>query len=302
MLLDADTLLTGASEQIRSVAALVKKVRLVRSPVVIFGECGTGASTLAEHIHADGPTKNGPFRPFVGSIDALSLREMLDSSRGGSVYFEHVTQLDHPAQRVLVHHMRHSGVEEHGPRIFASTEIPLSDAIRDGRFAEELYYHLTVFEITLPALRERPLDISPIVRRMANSLATEMGLLSATVPDSSISNLLLHSYPGNLIELSSILERALALSRDGTVLVEHLPQVQPRPEPPSDGSVPGMDIPEEGIDLDVRLGDYERLLIGEALLRTGGNRTEAAKLLGISFRSLRYRLAKVGMDTGPEEG
>ena len=302
MRLDADILLSGTSTQIRRVATLVSKVALVRSPVVILGECGTGTSTLAAYIHARGPTKSGQFNFVLGSVNAKDLRETLNGSRDGSVFFEHVTHLDNSAQRILADFMARAKSDGGSPRVLASTEVPLSDAVREGLFANDLYYHLSVVEIALPALHDRLEDIHSIVPQILTKLATEMGLPSATCSDAAIENLCRHSYPGNLIELSSMLEHALAVCEDGVVAAEHLPKLARVLGSQPDHAVPDIEVSDDGIDLDATLDCYERILMEKALTKAGGNRTAAAKLLGVSFRSMRYRLAKLGMDAGSEDG
>lgn len=301
MSLDAAVVLAGQSPLIREVASLVQRVTLVRSAVVIRGESGTGASALAAHIHANGPTRSGPFVHVVGTMSAPALRGTLDTARDGSVYIEHVTHLDTAAQHVLSEFMRRETSARPSPRIIASSETPLDEAVRERRFASDLYYRLNVLEISLPALRDRRVDIPFIAARVLKELATEMGVPSARVEEPAIQKLLQYNYPGNLVELCSMLERAMALCDGGVIGVEHVQHHRTVRAPPPQPTALDTDVPDEGIDLDARLAAYERLLMEKALLKAGGVRKAAAKLLGVTFRSLRYRLSKHGMDLDQEE-
>jgi two-component system response regulator PilR (NtrC family) len=178
-------------------------------------------------------------------------------------------------------------------RIICATNRNLIDDVRAGRFREDLYYRLNVIEIKVPALRERPEDIPLLVQHFVDKYAAG-GAPAWEVDPAALAALEAYPFPGNVRELENVIERAVTLARDSRVTLDCLPPtVKARPEPLRSGLVPA-----EGVDLEALLAEYERRLIGEALERAGGVKKRAAQLLGVSFRSLRYRFEKLGLDSG----
>jgi two-component system response regulator PilR (NtrC family) len=162
-----------------------------------------------------------------------------------------------------------------------------------GEFRKDLFYRLNVINIAIPPLKERKEDIPLLVDHLLSRLAAEYGTPQKSISGEAMRTLLRYDFPGNVRELANILERASALTSDQTIKIEDLPislcKASIIPEPPS------AILPEIGMDLDEAIGNFERSLIEQALARTGGVRTKAAEVLGISFRSFRYRLAKLGI-------
>jgi len=192
-------------------------------------------------------------------------------------------------RRVGGTHDQHADV-----RVVAATNRRLEEEVANGRFREDLYYRLNVIEIPLPPLRERKDDLALLVDHFVEKYSRELGKKVDRVSSAALEKLLAYRFPGNVRELENAIERAVALTRGPVIEEEALPRsVLARPDP-----TPSARIPAQGVSLDKLMEDYERSLIVEALGPAGGVKKRAAKLLGISFRSLRYRLEKLGIDDG----
>jgi two-component system, NtrC family, response regulator PilR len=179
-------------------------------------------------------------------------------------------------------------------RILAATNRDLAIEVEKGRFREDLYYRLNVIQLRLPPLRERREDVPAFLEHFLARFGAEYGRQRPRLSPDAERLLLAHDWPGNVRELANVVERAIALSESDLVDVPSLPpNLRGRPEATGAGSAPKL--PEAGIDLQAHLDAVERALIEQALARTGGVKTEAAHLLSLTFRSLRYRLAKYGM-------
>jgi two-component system response regulator PilR (NtrC family) len=184
-------------------------------------------------------------------------------------------------------------------RVIAATNRSLREEIAAGRFREDLYYRLNVITLELPPLRERAEDLRLLINYFVQRLSREMERPIEGVSADAMRLLLNYSYPGNVRELQNIIERAVTLERDRIISAEVLPyQLQ---KERVDQAAEHVEIPEEGISLEAMVEDLERTMIRKALERSGGVKKEAAKLLGITFRSMRYRLDKYGMDSGGDE-
>jgi two-component system response regulator PilR (NtrC family) len=184
-------------------------------------------------------------------------------------------------------------------RIIAATNRNLIIETREGRFREDLYYRLRVVTIELPPLRERRADLPHLISHFTEKVGAELGRPNMGLTPEARAALLGHSWPGNVRELENAIQRGVALARGNDIDVESLPPElggRPAEAPEALPSTVG----ETGIDLDAVLSTYERQLLESAIARTGGVKKEAARLLGISFRSIRYRLAKLGM-ASPED-
>jgi len=170
-------------------------------------------------------------------------------------------------------------------RIISATHRNLREEVDQGRFRQDLYYRLAVIELRMPALRERSEDIPVLVESLLLKIA---GSTPPTLSEPALLALSTYAFPGNVRELENILERATALSSSSTIDV---PDLQLAPE--TDAGVPSG---RAGETLDDTLNRVERAAILDALSKTGGNRTAAARLLGVTFRSLRYRIERLGID------
>ena len=187
---------------------------------------------------------------------------------------------------------------EVGCRVVAATNRDLQAAIEAGEFRNDLYFRLDVVQVVLPPLRHRREDITPLVERFFARLNRELGRDLQGIAPEAMEWFLQHDYPGNVRELENLVERAVALEAGTQLTAANLPERVAKRQGEG-AAMPSLG--EDGIDLDTAVADLERHLIGEALRRARGVRKEAAKLLGISFRSLRYRLEKLGIQVGGKD-
>jgi two-component system response regulator PilR (NtrC family) len=183
-------------------------------------------------------------------------------------------------------------------RIVAATNRKLEEEISTGRFRDDLYYRLNVIQITLPPLRERMEDIPLLMQHFIEKYAAEAGKEVQGIEDDATERILAYDFPGNVRELENMVERAVALCREGIIKLETLP---PTILDPKRGESKSR-LPRGGESLDEMVNDFERGLLGEAMERCGGVKKKAAALLGISFRSFRYRFEKLGLDDRPAHG
>jgi two-component system, NtrC family, response regulator AtoC len=314
----ANVSLVGRSAALRRVAELVTRVATRGSPmnVLIQGESGTGKGIVARAIHARGPRHA---RPFV-SVNCTSLpdtlieselfghdagaytdareakRGLLEVAHTGTVFLDEIGDMPKPAQAKLLHFL-----EEHSMRrvggvrtievdvhVLAATNRKLEAAVAAGEFREDLYYRLNVLPITIPPLRERPDDIAPLATHFVDVLSRDMRQLGREVSPPALAALERYAWPGNARELRNVLERVLLLEEAAVIGLDHLPpEIAGSPRQTAHAFV----LPASGLDLD----SLERDVISQALDRANGNKTGAARLLGLSRDTLRYRLEKYGI-------
>jgi len=185
-------------------------------------------------------------------------------------------------------------------RIVAATNRDLETEVEKGTFRQDLFYRLDVIRLRLPPLRERREDLPLLVDHFLRKFSAEHGRKVAGVDPEAMQALMAYHFPGNVRELENLVERAVILSSGDRLTLDALPTLAGlSTSAPTLTSAPF--VPESGLDLERVVEDFERSIIISALERTGGNRTEAARLLGVSFRSLRYRLSKLGI-TGADVG
>jgi two-component system response regulator PilR (NtrC family) len=235
---------------------------------------------------------------FTGAVqNKAGLFEVAES---GTVFLDEIGELSLPLQvkllRVIQERVfrRVGGTSDikFGARIIAATNRQLEGEVSAGRFREDLYYRLNVIEIPVPPLRTRKDDIPLLIRHFIEKYTAELEKAVEGVSDDAMAHLIEYDYPGNVRELENVIERAVALSRGDTIDVEVLPPTVLERQCSSHD----LRIPEEGVDLDGLMNEYEKSLLLEALRQTGGVKKKAAQRLGISFRSFRYRLEKLRLD------
>ncbi len=315
--------LLGHCEAIEQIRQVVAKVGPTRSTVLITGESGTGKEVVARSIHAAG---DGQDRPFVaincGAIpEGLIESEFFGHERGaftgaverraglfevagsGTLFLDEIGELSPPLQVKLLRALQDRRIRRVGgtadigisARIVAATNRDLSEDVRAGRFREDLFYRLNVIQIRVPPLRDRREDIPEFCRHFVRRIAAEGGRPEPSISAEAMRLLTAYAYPGNLRELWNVLERAVTLAAGPDIGADVLP-------PALRGGVAAVaaapELPSEGMDLQAHLDAIERRILEQALTRAGGVKTEAARLLSLTFRSLRYRLAKYGID-GP---
>jgi two-component system response regulator PilR (NtrC family) len=313
--------LSGTSQAMTQVRALIEKLARSQAPVLISGESGSGKEKAARLIHALGPRVSGPFVPvncgaipenlmeseFFGArrgayTGAETDREgFFQAAHGGTLFLDEVADLPLPMQVKLLRAIQEKKIRRLGDttempvdvRILSATHQNLKTLVETGRFRQDLFYRLNVIELRMPALRERSEDIPELAESILTRLSESSGMLPPVLGHAALRALMGYSFPGNVRELENVLERALALCSNHHIEVEDLlldPADVGEPQAlPSSGAGQG------GVALQDYLDQMERQAIEEALEQTGGNRTAAARVLGVTFRSLRYRLERLGM-------
>ncbi|MEW5771760.1 MAG: sigma-54 dependent transcriptional regulator [Pseudomonadota bacterium] len=307
--------LVGESAPMRQVRALIDKVARSQAPVFISGETGTGKEVAARLIHAEGPRADAPFVAVNCGAIPESLMESeffgyrkgaftgADSDRegffqaahGGTLFLDEVVDLPLAMQVKLLRAIQEKKVRQVGGvaeqpvdvRIISASHQDLQAAVTAGRFRHDLFYRLKVIGIHMPALRERREDVEELSQCILDRLA---GKAKPRLGAAALEALRRYDFPGNVRELENMLERTLALSEGDEILPEDL-NITPTEESSCEEC-----FGDEGSGLQAYLDAVERKAILAALEKTGGNKTAAARLLGVTFRSLRYRLERLGMD------
>jgi two-component system response regulator PilR (NtrC family) len=318
--------IVGNSSAIQRVFDLIGQVASTRTNVLIAGESGTGKELVARAVHDQSDRADRSFVALnCGAIPenlleselfghvkgaftgAISNKEgLFEAAGGGTLFLDEVGELTPTLQVKLLRVIqektirRVGGTSDHtvDVRIVSATNRRLEEEVSAGRFREDLYYRLNVIQVELPALRERREDVPLLVQYFVEKFAKELGKPVARVSDEALRKLIDYGYPGNVRELENIIERAMALNQDDCIGLGCLPPSVMEPRQSSRI----VSIPAEGVKLEELVDDYERSLLGEALNSAGGVKKHAAKLLGISFRSFRYRLEKLGLEDPVSSG
>lgn len=317
--------LVGTSEAMRRVNEMVARVAPAKTTVLITGESGTGKEMFARSIHAQSDRASRPFIPInCGAIPETLIESELfghtkgaftgatgdkkglfSAAEGGTIFLDEIGELPLSMQVKLLRVLQERKIKRVGSateetvdaRVVAATNRDLRDMVKAGTFREDLFYRLNVIELHLPPLRERRDDIPLLIHHFIAKYAADLGKTIRGVEKEAMQCLLGHSYQGNVRELENIVERAVTLELTELITRDSLPfGMQEAVRATEFGGT--LDVPEEGVDLEAIVEQLERTLIAKALRRSGGVRTEAAALLKISFRSLRYRLQKYGIDGG----
>ncbi|MDH5631867.1 MAG: sigma-54 dependent transcriptional regulator [Gammaproteobacteria bacterium] len=322
---DSASRMLGKSATIDAVRKLIEKLARGQAPVYIGGESGTGKELAARLIHDLGPRADRPFVPVnCGAIPeqlmeseffghkkgsftgASSDKEgLFQAADGGTLFLDEVGDLPLHMQVKLLRAIQEKTIRPVGTqsetrvdvRILSATHKDLHELVQTGKFRQDLYYRLNVIELTIPSLRERREDIAIIAEAVAARLAETHGIKMPTLAAAAIDALSQYDFPGNVRELENILERAITLCEGGEITRADL---QLRQSGSSnavfDLAAAGEPGRLESETLDDYLERIERQSITDALEKSGQNKTAAAKLLGITFRALRYKLEKLGID------
>jgi two-component system response regulator PilR (NtrC family) len=315
----------GAGEAMQRVYELIGQVAGTKTNVLISGESGTGKELVARAIHDQSDRAERAFvavncgaipenlleselfghvkGAFTGAVQ--NKEGLFEAADGGSLLLDEVGELSASLQVKLLRAIQEKTIRRVGGtndkrvdvRILSATNRDLAVEVTEGRFREDLYYRLNVIQVALPALRERREDVPVLVSHFVEKYSEELGKPIDRVSDEAMQELCAYAFPGNVRELENIIERAVALSRDHMIGVSALPPTVTQSQP-----APGrVVIPETGVKLEGLVDDYERSLLREALRKSDGVKKHAARLLGISFRSFRYRLEKLGLDEPGDE-
>lgn len=309
----------GAAPSLDGVFATLDRLRDVDAPtVLLLGESGTGKDVLAHAIHAQGPRRDGPFldidcaalpAPLIESelfghergafTDAKDRkRGLLEMAAGGTLFLDEIGELPLPLQAKLLRALESRSFRRVGgvqtitldAAIITATNRDLADEVAQRRFREDLYFRLHVVPIRLPPLRERRTDIPSLVRFLLLRLGDRLDRRIRGVDEEAMRLLQVWTWSGNVRELRNVVERAAIFCTDDVIRPEHLPPELRYAAAEAAASVPGCPfvLPDEGVDLEA----VDKGLLVQALERTQGNQSQAARLLGISRYALRYRMEK----------
>lgn len=327
----ADGGVLGRSPAMRAVMELVDRIAATKTTVLITGESGTGKERVARAIHERSDRKSRPFLVVnCGALpEALMESELFGHEKGaftgaqtrhnglfreadgGTLLLDEVGELPASLQVKLLRVLQERSVRAVGAtqetavdvRVLAATNRDIEAEVARGGFRQDLYYRLNVIRVVLPPLRDRREDIPLMAERFLRRFAAEMGKDVGGFTADALRALERYAYPGNVRELENVIERSVALAGARSIGLGDLPaEVAGAASNPTSQL---LTLPPEGANLDELLNEVERRLLVSALDRTGGNRTAAAKLLGVTFRSLRYRLSKHGLggdDDPPSDG
>jgi two-component system response regulator PilR (NtrC family) len=323
--------LIGSAPSIATLRKQISKLARGQAPVHIKGESGSGKEVVARLIHNNGPRSTGAFVAVncgaippelmeselfghvKGSFTGASQDKMglFQAASGGTLFLDEVADLPLLMQVKLLRAIQEKSVRPIGAneeqatdiRLLSATHKDLSAEVEAGRFRNDLYYRINVIDVHVPSLRERREDIPELARTLLQRIALEEGSENARLDDSALNALCKHNFPGNVRELENMLERAFALSEGEAISAEDLQFSSNTPRTPSDAGPRASEsnsqawsVTDAYGDMEGYLDDIERQIISTALEESRWNKTATAKLLGISFRSLRYRLKKLELE------
>jgi two-component system response regulator PilR (NtrC family) len=307
--------LLGDSPVMQDMRATIVKLARSQAPVYISGESGTGKELVARLIHKKGPRCDQPFVPvncgaipaelmeseffghkkgsFTGAI--LDKQGLFEAANGGTLFLDEIAELPLHMQVKLLRAIQEKSVRPIGEsresavdvRILSATHKDLAALVEAGQFREDLYYRVNVIRLDVPPLRERSEDIPMLAVHVLKKIALNHGVKCPELTPAAQTALQNYSFPGNVRELENILERAMTLSEGEQIQASDLDLPEPRTGQKEEGSP---------ADLENYLDLQEKEVILQALEKTRYNKTAAAKLLGITFRALRYRLKKLGIE------
>src|SRR5580658_3789414 len=286
--------LLGSSAVMEQLREMISRVARSQAPVHICGESGTGKELVARMIHESGARRDGAFvavncgaiptelmeselfghkrGSFTGAVS--DKKGLVQSAEGGTLFLDEVADL----------------------RILSATHKNLPDLVAQGLFREDLFYRINVIELRVPALRERSADIGQIAAAILRRVSRRAGGPSPEISKEALATLSAYPFPGNVRELENVLERAMTLCTGGVITPEHIRLRASAPAAETEISAAVRSAAPGGMALGSQLETIERDAIIKALEKTRYNKTAAAKLLGMSFRALRYRIKKLGIE------
>jgi two-component system response regulator PilR (NtrC family) len=310
--------LLGSSLVIQQMREMIGRVARSQAPVHISGESGVGKELVAKLIHESGSRRDGPFVPvncgaiptelmeselfghkrgsFTGAVS--DKKGLIQSAEGGTLFLDEIADLPLHMQVKLLRVIQEKAVRPVGEqaeigvdvRVLSATHKNLSEMVAEGKFREDLFYRVNVIELRVPSLRERPGDVRELAEAILRRLGRRMKTTPPMLSKDAMVALETYNFPGNVRELENILERAMTLSTTGEISAGDI-QLRPTTTSPSVNT---------GTSNSSALGDHlediERDAIVKALEQTRYNKTAAAKVLGMSFRALRYRIKKLGIE------
>ncbi len=318
--------LVGDSKHLRHARNMIDRLARSQAPVYITGESGTGKEVAARTIHANSARADGPFVAVNCGAIPENLMEseffgyrkgaftganqdkegFFQAAQGGTLFLDEVADLPLQMQVKLLRVIQEKKVRRVGEtseenvnvRIVSATHQNLAERVQNSQFRQDLYYRLNVIELRMPSLREMPEDVPNIAHALMRRLASEMNVALPELAPEAIEALKTYDFPGNVRELENVLERALALCNDAVIRRNDLylsePAAEVRESVPTGSHAP---LPATGeLPLHEYLDKVEREAIMAALEKTRFNKTAAAKVLGITFRALRYRMERLAIE------
>jgi DNA-binding NtrC family response regulator len=313
----------GRSPAMRDIFHTVERVAPTRATVLLAGESGVGKDMIARAIHQHSPRKNHAFVKIncTALPENLMESELFGYEKGaftgantskpgkfeqadqGTAFLDEIGDVPGSIQVKLLRILQERQFERLGSnvtrnvdvRVIAATNVDLRAALEEGRFREDLYYRLNVVPISIPPLRDRKEDIPFLAIHFVNKLSKELGATANEISAAALDRLLSHPWPGNVRELENTIERSLVLASG-----EILQAADIRIEAPRNASVLASQqtaLLPEGETLE----HWEQMMIREALRRANGNKSQAARMLGLTRNALRYRLSQMGLDSGAAE-
>jgi DNA-binding NtrC family response regulator len=310
----------GRSEAMQEIYATIERVAPTRATVLLAGESGTGKDLIARAIHYHSPRRDKPLvkinctalpenlmeselfgyekGAFTGAV--TSKPGKFEQADTGTVFLDEIGDVPAPIQVKLLRVLQEREFERLGSnttkhidvRVIAATNRDLRTALEQGTFREDLYYRLNVVPLNIPPLRERKADIPFLAEHFVKRLGPESGSKAERLTDAALAKLVEYHWPGNVRELENVIERSLVMCRGAMLDAADIKlEMAPRPRAQAASNEPHF-LPE-GMTLD----EYEQEILREALRRASGNKSQAARLLGLTRNALRYRLSQMGMDS-----
>ncbi len=315
-------ILLGESEVMRAIRSKIEKVARSQAPIYISGESGSGKELVAKLIHQQSPRADRPFvaincgaiphelmeseffghkkGSFTGAVS--DKQGLFQAAEGGTLFLDEVADLPLSLQVKLLRAIQEKKIRPIGEqreiavdvRLLSATHKDLAKMVQEGGFRQDLYYRINVIELNLPPLRARTGDIPQITAHLLERLAKSNGMATPRLSPDALRALEHYYFPGNVRELENILERALALHDGGAIEVDDLNL--PKGIAIEQASSPLEEFNAEKMSLESYLEDIEKKALTLALEENRWNKTAAAKQLGMTFRSFRYRLKKLGLE------
>ena len=306
----------GVSKKMQKLFRLVEKSIPVNSTVLIQGESGTGKELVARSIHFNGARKDKPFiavncaavpqslieselfghekGAFTGAIQMK--KGKFELADGGTIFLDEIGDMSLDLQAKLLRVLQEMKIERVGGmellsidvRVIAATNKNLEEEVGKGNFREDLFFRLNVIVIDIPPLRERVEDIPPLIDHFKRKLSEEFHREYPALDSTVIDRFMVYRWPGNVRELENTLERLLVLTDKEKITVSDLPRNLLLSAHPGPQQLDGIRLPDEGISIE----EVEKKLITEALAKTSGHILKASKLLGMTYKTLQYRIKK----------
>ncbi len=312
----------GKSAKIREVFSMVRRVVSTNSTVLVTGESGTGKELIARAIHFNSSNAQSPFisincgampenlleselfghikGSFTGAV--TNKKGLFEEAENGTIFLDEISETSSTMQVKLLRVLQEKTIRRVGgneeikvnARVIAATNSNIEEMVANGEFREDLFYRINVIPIQIPPLRERTGDIVLLAEHFLNKFSSRMGKEIKSISEPAMDILCRYNWPGNVRELENVMERAVALEPSSVVLPERLPDKIRNYSPLSEKlkGTTDVKIPETGFNLQFHIENIECGYLKRALIQTGGNKKEAADMLGLSMRSLRYLIKK----------